>query len=97
GVQNLTADLRGRLRSRQRDDVAVGVGFDAKSALDEGEMGIIFAEQVGEQPVVVEGYDDAVLRPGSLTSALAGSLRGPFGFGRPSGRRPARSCQMWLS
>src|SRR5690606_6003125 len=56
GVQHLAADLRGRLRSRQRDDIAVSMGFDAKSALDEGEVGIILAEQVGKQPVVVEGY-----------------------------------------
>jgi hypothetical protein len=61
----------------------MGVGFDAKSALDEGEMRIVLAEQMGQQSVVVEGYDDTVLRPGSLMRSLSGTPEGPFGFGRP--------------
>ena len=81
-LEHFARDAAGRLRAGQDDDVAVGVGIDAEPVLDQGKVGIEFAEKSGEQPVVLEGDDDALVGGGRL----GGSAR--------SGQRlPAKCCQ----
>jgi len=44
----------------QDHDVAVGMRFDAEPILDQGQMGIVFAEQARQVPIVLEGNHDTL-------------------------------------
>ena len=70
-------------RPRQYDDVAVRVGVYSKAVFNQCEMAVVFAEQLGQYPVVFKGNDN----PGGFGNGLDGPARRRCG-------RPAETCQI---
>jgi hypothetical protein len=60
-LEHLAGDGAGGLGTSEDDDVAVGVGLDAKAVFDQGQMSIVFAEQTRQMQIVFKGDDDTLL------------------------------------
>ena len=70
-------------RPGQRDDVAVRVRLDAETLLDQGQMGVVLAQHLGQQAIVFERNNQA--------SARFARVRR---LGRLRRGRPASTCQI---
>jgi hypothetical protein len=57
--QNIPGDRTLGGGTGEDDDVSMGMGIDAQPVLDQGEVAIVLTEQLGQNPVVLERYDDA--------------------------------------
>src|SRR5690606_35809734 len=74
-LEDTACDFAGGLGARQDDDIAMGVRFDAEAVLDQRQMGIVLAEQLGKVTIVLKGDDQTLLcsgSPGRLPSPGSG-------------------------
>ena len=85
GLQHAAGKLAFWSGAGQDDHVAVRMGGDPEPFLDEGKMGIVFAEQPRQEAVVIEwNHDPPVGR------RIGGGRFPAAGTGH---RRPAKCCQ----